>query len=76
MKKSGICPKCQSRDILVFESKDDESKKHPLDSEAIGILGKRVYTSRYVCCNCGYTERYFDDDNLEKLKKKYKKVRG
>lgn len=76
MKLTGKCPKCNSENILVFENKDKNSKKNMVDYEVIGSLGKTIYTSRYVCCDCGYTERYFDDDSLEKLKKKYKKIRG
>ena len=73
--RNGFCPKCKSEDILVFETtKEDKENKHA-DMEKLGMLDK-VYTTRYVCCNCGYTERYFDGKDLEKLAKKYKKVRG
>lgn len=75
MKNKGICPKCQSEEILIFENKEKSSKYLP-DSEVIGAFGKRIYTSRYVCCNCGFTERYFEDEDLNKLKKKYKKIKG
>lgn len=74
MKQTGICPKCQSDQILVFENNDKNSKKNVADYEVIGAFGKTIYTTRYVCCNCGYTERYFDDESLKKLQKKYKKV--
>ena len=74
--KNGVCPKCKSPDILVFESNgDDKEKGRFADSEKIGMFD-RVFTTRYVCCNCGYTERYFDGKDLEKLKKKYKHIRG
>lgn len=73
--KKGICPKCHSEDILVFEPSSDEKKKEGVDMEKLGLIEK-VYTTRYVCCNCGYTERYFDGKELDKLMKKYKKVRG
>lgn len=74
--KNGSCPKCHSSDILVFEQeKDAREKGYSVDLEKLGMLDK-VFTTRYVCCNCGYTERYFDGKDLEKLKKKYKKVRG
>ncbi len=76
MKQTGKCPKCGSEDILVFENKDKNSKKSSADFEVLGHFGKEIFTSRYVCCNCGYTERYFDDGSLEKLKKKYNKIRG
>lgn len=73
--KSGVCPKCKSKDILVFESTEDEREKKLADFEKIGLLDK-IYTKRYVCCNCGFSERYFDDKSLGKLKKKYKNMRG
>ena len=71
--KSGSCPKCASEDILVFSQ---SGKEQFVDCETIGSLKGEIVTTRYVCCNCGYSERYFEDENLEKLKKKYKKVRG
>lgn len=71
--KSGKCPKCSSKNILVFSQ---EGKKRFVDFESLGSLKGDILSTRYVCCNCGYTERYFEDENLEKLKKKYKKVRG
>jgi len=74
MKTTAKCPKCQSEDILVFENSKEKPGK--ADGESLGVFGGKITTSRYVCCNCGYTERYFDDNNLEKLKKKYKKTRG
>ena len=61
---------------MVFETSSEEKEKDKhVDMEKLGLLDK-AYTTRYVCCNCGYTELYFDVKDLEKLKKKYKKVRG
>lgn len=71
--KNGSCPKCGSTKILVFSQ---DGKEKFVDCEKLGMLKGEIVTSRYVCCDCGYTERYFEDENLEKLKKKYKKVRG
>lgn len=71
--KNGSCPKCGSKDILVFSQ---TGKEKFVDCERLSTLKGDILTTRYVCCNCGYTERYFDDFNLEKLKKKYKKIRG
>lgn len=71
--KNGTCPKCNSKEILVFSQ---DGKEKFVDCEKLGALRGEIVTTRYVCCDCGYTERYFEDDNLEKLKKKYKKVRG
>jgi transposase-like protein len=71
--KSGVCPKCKSESILVFTQ---DGKNKNADHEKLGTLSGDILSTRYVCCNCGYTERYFDDANLEKLKKKFKKVRG
>lgn len=67
--KNGKCPKCQSQDIIVFEGNDKN------DGEILGF-NKKIFSNRYVCCNCGYTERYFEGTNLEKIKKKYKKLRS
>lgn len=45
MKQTGICPKCQSDNILVFENKDKNSKKSNIDYEVIGAFGKTIYTT-------------------------------
>lgn len=71
--KSGVCPKCGSDKILVFSQ---DGKEKFVDCEKLGKLKGDIVTTRYACCECGYTERYFEDENLEKLKKKFKKVRG
>ena len=52
--KSGSCPKCASEDILVFSQ---SGKEKFVDCEKIGSLKGEIVTTRYVCCNCGDSER-------------------
>lgn len=73
MKNLGKCPKCGSQDILVCEPNENRKEKNVADYEKIGLIGGKIYTTRYICCDCGYTERYFDGKELEKIKKKYRK---
>lgn len=71
MKITKICPKCQGNDILFIEG-------------SIGAYGagNNIPTStfryakvgRYVCCTCGYSEEWIDREDMEKLKKKYRKT--
>ncbi len=70
MKNTNICPKCQSTDILRING------EHSFDDVGnnikIGVFGQ-VIVNKYLCCNCGFTEEWVDNDALEKIKKKYKK---
>lgn len=59
--KSGICPKCSSTDIVVAKPKKFAADYSAYDYETVGKF-KNVFTNRYICCNCGYTERYFKKD--------------
>ena len=66
MKNTKICPKCQSRDIVMIEG----------HSEPYGgknnkaITGKAIFSvlkmHRYICCACGFTEAWIAEEDLPK----------
>lgn len=69
MKNSCTCPKCNSNNII----------KIPGTVGAYGAGNNIRYSTfsyvkvtRYVCCDCGYSEEWIDNrEDIEKLKKKY-----
>ena len=67
MKFTKLCPKCNSSDII----------KVPGKAGAYGsgnniMTGWTIFSSvlvhRYVCCSCGYSEEWIDQNDLQKLK--------
>ncbi len=70
MKRTHICPKCNSTDLLLI----------PGTSEAYGTgnnirTGMTIFSAalvdRYVCCHCGYSEEWIRLEDVSKLKKRY-----
>lgn len=66
MKKSKICPKCNSNQVLRFDGY--------VGSYGSGnnlMVGATVFSAvnvnRYICCSCGYTEEWIDTEDLEKV---------
>ncbi len=67
MKFTKLCPKCNSSDII----------KVPGKAGAYGsgnniMTGWTIFSAvlvhRYVCCSCGYSEEWIDQNDLQKLK--------
>jgi len=76
MKKSKICPKCNSSEIFTNEGNNNRG-----DRCTIPITGWRsFYVSVYICLNCGYFEEYLADSEwndrklFDKLKAEWRKV--
>ena len=74
MKKTGICPKCQSTDLVRIEG----------NAGAYGSgnniqLGMTIFSAvkvhRYLCCRCGYSEEWIDKEDIEAVKKSSKASR-
>ena len=70
MRKTHICPKRNSADIIKIEGK----------AGAYGagnniLVGQTIFSAvlvhRYLCCNCGYSEEWIDKEDIPKLRKKY-----
>lgn len=70
MKNTKTCPKCKSKDIVIFSgSKRGSGTRGFCNSLFLGISAfSAVYINRYICCNCGYTEEWISKKDLEKVK--------
>ena len=70
MKISGKCPKCGSDKIIIVPG-----KRIPAEAGRAIMIGSSTLSSalfdRYVCSECGYSEEYFDEDNIDKLISKF-----
>ena len=60
MKHTGICPKCGGTEILRIDG-------HSVIGGVIpaGWTGAKV--DRYLCCSCGYSEEWIDQNDIAKL---------
>ena len=70
MKNSKMCPKCGNTKILIV----------PGSAGAYGMGNNiqvgwsnfsAVLVDRYVCCKCGYSEEWINEEDIDSLKKKY-----
>ncbi len=71
MKNTMLCPKCNSGDILRI----------PGERGAYGagnniMTGMTVFSAvkvtRYLCCECGYSEEWIDNkEDIKKLRNKF-----
>lgn len=65
MKNTGTCPKCNGREIITIP---------PIliygNTVSAGLF-HRVRCSRCVCGHCGYIEEWVEQDDIEKLRKRY-----
>ena len=70
MKKTGLCPKCGSKDLLLVPG-----KAGAYGSGNNNMIGHSIFFlflfNRYVCCTCGFTEEWVDLEDIPKLKEKY-----
>lgn len=71
MKNTKICPKCSSNDIVRF---DGYTRSYGAGNNVmVGVsIFSAVDVNRYVCCRCGYSEEWIDQEDIEKLKKSKK----
>lgn len=63
MKKTGICPKCGSQDIILLPA--NKKVNAYIDFVIDGRHFARV--DRYVCRNCGYIEEYVVKEDVKKI---------
>ena len=74
MKNTKICPKCSSSDIVRIVGKTGYRDTANVVSSGLLFTAS---VSRYVCCGCGFSEEWIENEkDLEKLKKKYSKENG
>ncbi|WP_298839588.1 hypothetical protein [Clostridium sp.] len=72
MKNTKICFKCNSRNIIIIPGKFGSYSSG--NNITWGISGfKGVKVTRYLCCECGYSEEWIDNKkDIESLQKKFK----
>lgn len=70
MKNTNTCPKCKGTDIVRVGGGHE-----PHDNRI--QVGWSIFSSvpvhRYVCCSCGFSEEWIDQEDLRKLKEKFGK---
>ena len=64
--KNGVCPKCNSTEIYCGAGglKAASGECH---LEMGNFSPKVIFLSTYLCTQCGYTEMYVADRNMDKL---------
>jgi len=64
--KNGVCPKCNSTEVYwsVGGLKAGSGECH---LEIGNWSNKVIFLSTYLCTQCGYTEMYVADRNMDKL---------
>ncbi len=67
MKSTGVCPKCKSTNIFIYESPIwNGGRVDAVFNPIIKISTfKSAHGTRYICRDCGYSELYFDTTNLK-----------
>ena len=68
MKNTKICPKCNSNDVLPIKG-DYRPYRTNL------TLLSQITVTKYLCCNCGFTEDWIDNlrivDEIKKINIKH-----
>ena len=67
MKNSEKCIKCGSDEVVRF---DVYAGPYGVGNNI--MVGKSIFSAvnvnRYVCCKCGYSEEWIDEEDLDKVK--------
>lgn len=66
MKKTGVCPKCGGQNLLTVEPMQ-------CNSFPVGFFGT-AKIERWFCGDCGFTEEYVCEADMEKAKKYWSKT--
>ena len=74
MKNTKTCPKYRLTDIVRFNG---YAGAHRAGNNIMvgGTIFSAVNVNRYVCCNCGFTEEWIDEEDIEKVVKSKKAIR-
>lgn len=67
MKNTNKCPKCGGEDIVRIDGYGGEYTANQIRA---GFFFK-VNVNRYLCCSCGFSEEWIDEEDLQVLKDKY-----
>ena len=70
MKNKNICPKCGSADIIAVPGRAGAYGAG--NNIQVGLtVFSAVLVTRYVCCDCGYSEEWIEKEDIPTLKKKF-----
>jgi predicted nucleic-acid-binding Zn-ribbon protein len=71
--KSGVCPKCGSKEVYRRTSDIAGNNQHQINIERY----KWAAQDYFVCVTCGYLETYiFDEKGLGEIARRWHKVDG
>lgn len=59
MKQSKCCTKCKCNNLKIV-------KAMPIQISS-ALIPKRIHPNYYICTNCGYSEIWFDENELNCL---------
>lgn len=66
MKDRRCCPKCQSTDIVII---DGYTGGYGSGNMIVGMtVFSAVEVKHYICCNCGFTERWINRGDIQKVR--------
>lgn len=70
MKYAKKCPKCGCPEITMV--KGNAGAYGSGNNIPVGLTNlSAVLVDRYICTNCGFTEEWIEQDQLEKLRRRY-----
>ncbi|MCF0115302.1 MAG: hypothetical protein HUJ56_08115 [Erysipelotrichaceae bacterium] len=66
MKSTGVCPKCNSRNIMRIEG---SARGYGAGNNVmVGVtIFSAVKVNRYLCCDCGFSEEWIDKEDIDKI---------
>lgn len=67
MKASKICPKCSSTNLVRYSGKSDTNNIYGNNIALGDPVWELIKINRYICCECGYTEEWIDQKDLDKI---------
>lgn len=70
MKTTHLCPKCRSTDIIRIEGKAGaygSGNNIPMGA----TIFSAVKVHRYLCCSCGFSEEWIDQEDIPSLRRHY-----
>ena len=65
MKNTNRCPKCDSSDIIRVNG---SSRAYGAGNNIITGMFSVVKVNRYICCNCGFSEDWIDEEDIETIR--------
>lgn len=69
MKKSGICPKCNSAQVYTDKNETSRGDRSVMASHGKGFFSTGLFIQVCLCLDCGYFEEYIREDDLKNQKK-------